>query len=114
MTASSVPETNTISFYIDSGASDHLVGNKNLLTAVGTLKKPVHILVAKDKTFIEASLGGKMRLNHSITNGRETTTSVVTLENVLVAEGLHHNLLSVHQIERRGGSLTFKDGKVAK
>lgn len=105
-------ESRKIRFYIDSGASEHLVSDKSLLSSVSTLKNPINIQVAKNGTSIFAYVSGEIRLSHTVMCEREYKQHEILLEDVLVTEGLRHNLLSVQQIEKRGGSLTFKNGKV--
>lgn len=101
-----------VSFYVDSGASEHLVSDESLLSEVVKLENPIQIQVAKDDASIVARVGGKMHLSHKVTNEREESHNKLSLSNVLVAEGLRYNLLSVRQIESKGGSLTFDKGRV--
>lgn len=46
-----VPSTskNTVSFYIDSGSTDHIINNSAFLSSIRTLNNPIHLNVAKNE-----------------------------------------------------------------
>lgn len=104
-------EERIIRFYVDSGASEHWIIDRNNLTNEYVLDKPLTVQIAKEKESMEVKHGGTMHLLSKVSNEREMETMDVTLD-VYVAEGLRHNLLSVQRIESRGGSVTFANGKV--
>lgn len=100
-----------ISFYVDSGATEHWITDESLLNEVEKLDNPFHVQVAKEETSLEVTHGGKLHLLSEVTNEREKVPMNVTLD-VFVAKGLRHNLLSVQRIEAKGGIVTFANGKV--
>lgn len=98
-----------VTFLIDSGASEHMIADRSLLSVANKLTNAIKIQVAKEQESITAEYSGMIHLSQEINEGERTH---ISLSNVLVVKGLRHNLLSVRQIESRGGSFTFANGKV--
>lgn len=104
-------ESKVVSFYIDSGATEHLIADDSLLSHKEELRQPFNIQVAKKETSLPVTHGGKLHLLSRVTSEREESVMDVTLD-VFIAKGLRHNLLSVQKIESKGGVVKFADGKV--
>jgi len=94
-----------ISFLFDSGASDHLTNNENLLSNVCHLESPIKIAVAKSDEFIFATKKGSMELlTDTFTN--------VTLNDVLFCPDVSQNLISVKKKQDAGFTIVFHPGGV--
>lgn len=94
-------------WFIDSGASDHLVRDKELFTELHRLETPVEIAVAKDGESIVAEHSGTVKVM-SIADGRNIEC---TVKNVLFIPQLRYNLFSVSRVEKAGMSVVFERGK---
>lgn len=100
--------TNRIQFVIDSGATDHLIMDLDLLQAPRKLQFPIEFSLAGEQASLKATHGGTMRL-HSRVGEREMTE--LYLQKVYAVPGLRHNLFSVTCAEAAGGEVLFKNGK---
>ena len=82
-------------WYVDSGCSRHMTGERSLLTKFEGGKKG-YVNFAGEK-------GGNITGQGNVTNGK------ITLEKVYYVEQLEHNLMSVSQICDKGHSVHFTD-----
>lgn len=85
-------------FVVDSGATTHMVNNKNILSEIKDYKSEIGI--AKKNQKLEAEAVGTV-------NGEQCI-----LNEVLYVPELSKNLLSVHAVTERDGEVTFKKNKV--
>jgi len=98
---------NTNVWYVDSGASGHMVqGNYPVINKKG-LKDPVVIRVAKDGLTMTACNVGEV-IAYNEVNG---VVNAIHLKNVLIIDDLKFNLLSVSRLEVNGYDIIFTQGK---
>ena len=104
-----IANTNTTNtYYIDSGASDHLVPSKGELHAYKEFASPVKIAAA-DNGKIYAYGTGSLQITSSV-NGQEQHG---TLEDVYYTPGVHAQLILPGKLEDQGWDVCFrKDGMV--
>ncbi|KXJ68982.1 hypothetical protein RP20_CCG000687 [Aedes albopictus] len=96
-----------VRWYLDSGASDHLVNDRKLFTELRPLEEPVEIAVAKDGETIVAKHSGTVKVVSVI--GDKTIDC--TIKEVLYVPKLRCNLFSVVKVERAGMKIVFEAGK---
>lgn len=84
-------------WYIDSGASRHLTCNRNWMTEIETLPKPIEIYLADNSVLLAKEQGTV--LYHSV--GTESDY-VMRIENVLYVENMGKSLFSVSQAASKG------------
>lgn len=104
--ASTIEDDSGTKFFLDSGASDHLVRGEEELLNARKLEQPILINVAKAKTSLRATHVGDLEVV-SIINNQE---NYIRIKNVLLVPGLSHNLLSVRRLEISGFEILFKEG----
>ena len=104
--ASKPADSKTIQFIIDSGASDHMVSDRNLLVNIRKLVKPITVTLADQNTALTATETGDMPVNIADKGAKSGT-----VHNVLLIPSLRYNLLSVSRIESAGGEIHFKGGQ---
>jgi transposase InsO family protein len=95
----------TDTFYIDSGASDHLIPSKNDLHAYREFERPVEISAA-DSGKIYAYGTGSLRVA-SFANGLEREED---LQDVYYAPEVHARLVSLGELESQGWGIRLRDG----
>lgn len=99
---------NTIQWYLDSGASDHMVSSilRDNLVNIRKLDCPIKIKVAKSNEILKAYEIGDFQLAYkdNFRNNR------VTLTDVLIVSGLQFNLLSVRRLDSKGFKVIFENG----
>lgn len=95
-------EFNQNEFYIDSGASAHMVSNKNMLTNISNEPKVKEIMVA-DRTKVPVLCSGDLRLTTRV----KSSTHEVEIKNVLCIPTLTTNLLSVSKMIANGNRVSF-------
>lgn len=98
-------ENDTVSFLLDSGATDHIVNSKKVFTSYVELPTPLKIGVAKNGASILAF--GKGRI--------EVTTNLNiqgSIDDVLYSPEVRYNLLSVNRIQQTGMSVNFGNNGV--
>lgn len=93
---------------VDSGATDHMFNDVNLLTLPRKLSKPMTVSTAKDGELIRAVEGGTI-LATTVVSGREKD---VTFGNALYVPDLKYNLISVSRMRKAGATVVFQDAKV--
>jgi len=96
-----------INWFLDSGATEHLINSKIPPRNVKKLEHSVKIKVAKSGTYLEAKLKGEIKVI-SIVKGKEIE---VTIKDVLSIPGLCYNLLSVRKLEMNGFSTIFENSQ---
>ena len=101
------PQRNRMRWFIDSGATDHLVRDKELFSELHRLKKPIEIAVAKDGETIQAEQCGTVEVV-SVVNGKRVNC---TIKNALYVPKLRCNLFSVLRVEQAGMRVVFEAGK---
>lgn len=98
-----------LSFYIDSGCTDHLVNKKEYFSELLILKEPIKIAVAKNNNYMEATGVGLIKVISDI-NGKE---KMCTIKNVFYVPNLRRNLLSVKRLEMSNIDVVFSKGTVS-
>lgn len=92
---------------IDSGASDHMIGSRNLLSNIRILDCPVAVTVAETGRHMIAKEVGDLNVKLFVDGGEEPGV----IHDVLHVPNLKYNLLSVSKIESLGGEVRFRSGK---
>lgn len=96
-----------VKWFLDSGATEHLMNSSVKLSNTKKLEAPTRIRVAKAGSFLEANSTGDIHLT-SLVNGKEKE---ITVKNVLSVQNLHYNLLSVRKLEMNGFKVTLENGQ---
>ncbi|KAG5861294.1 hypothetical protein JTB14_029786 [Gonioctena quinquepunctata] len=96
-------ELSRMIWYVDSGASDHLTNDIQVLEDVKELEKPIKIGVAKAGEDLEGTHVGSIRVSNNV-DGRIHN---YTLLDVIYVPNLRKNLLSVGKIEEKGFRVDF-------
>jgi hypothetical protein len=91
-------------WYVDSGASTHLVSNANMLTNVSYPPKTKEIIVA-NRTSIQVVCSGDLKITTAVGNEQHE----VRVDNVLYVPNLTTNLLSVSRIIANGNRVIFNE-----
>lgn len=102
-------------WYIDSGASRHLTCNRDWMTEVETLSKPIEIYLADNSVLVAKEQGTV--LYHSVGTNSDL---VMRIEKVLYVENMGKSLFSVSQAASKGvitkfdsnGCYLEKDGEL--
>lgn len=95
-------EFNQNDWYVDSGASAHMVSNKNMLTNLTYEPKVKEIIVA-DRTKVPVLCSGDLQLTTRV----KKITHEVKINNVLCIPTLTTNLLSVSRMIANGNRVSF-------
>eukprot|EP00253_Pinus_taeda_P016039 PITA_16039 len=90
-------------WYLDSGASFHMTGDKNLFNSLGEKDLKMHIDMGDDGRYSVSRVG-------MVALQREHGASV-TLTDVMYVPGLKKNLVSVAILEDKGYNVVFSKGK---
>ena len=90
-------------WYLDSGASFHMTGDKELFSDLEEKDLQMHIEMGDDGRYSATGIG-------TITFERESGKPFL-LKNVMHVPGLKKNLVSVTMLEDRGYDIFFSDGK---
>lgn len=90
----------SIYFYLDSGASDHLINTEKYFHQFIVLENPIKINIAKKEQSLMAVKIGTILLEDC------------KLTNVLYVPNLRSNLLSINRIEQSGFGIKFENNKV--
>lgn len=98
-----------IEWFLDSGATDHMVRDKLLFEEMHPLKRKVSISVAKSGQVIVAESAGTIRVDMVIDGRRHPSV----VKNVLYVPELQCNLFSVRRLEDIGMTVKIAGGKVA-
>lgn len=92
-----------IKFVLDSGATEHMVNNKEYFDCVSNIDD-VHISVAKKNQMIVARQKGDITIQ-TFFNG---DTNPKTIKNVLIVKELKCNLMSIKSLTTRGYKVNFE------
>lgn len=97
---------NKIRFYLDSGATDHMISSNysKFLTNVEVFDDPLLVSCSKMNENLKCYRYGDLNIR---CNGVD-----ITMKDVLCIEGLSGNLLSVKRLDRHGYDVCFGHGKV--
>ena len=90
-------------WYLDSGASFHMMGDKELFSDLEEKDLQMHIEMGDDGRYSATDIG-------TITFERESYNPFL-LKDVMHVLGLKKNLVSVAMLEDRGYDVVFSDGK---
>lgn len=97
-----------LNWFIDSGATDHMVKDRHLFASFRTLEHPIEISVAKNGYTIIATGIGDIKIIAKVYG----TFLHYTVKDVLYIPVLKCNLFSVSKVEKQGKTITFNDGTV--
>lgn len=95
------------SWYLDSGATEHLVRDDTYVTNVKMLSEPVKIKVAKTGQQLVALKSGEINVKTSV----DGSTNQIVIKGVLIVSGLEYNLLSVQKLDMNGFKIVFENSK---
>jgi len=100
-------EDEKIIWYLDSGATDHLVNSDKYVENIKILERPIKIKVAKCEQYLIAERKGDISMNCFV-SGKITRVKVT---NVLIVPNLEFNLISVSRLEMNGFKIVIENGK---
>lgn len=92
-----------IKWYIDSGATDHMVNNLEYLTDVRDLEVQIRVYVAKSNVFLISTHVGNITVSVRV-NGQCRS---IEINDVLFVKDLRHNFLSVQRLANLGLDIVF-------
>lgn len=95
-------------WYLDSGATDHMVNEASVFEDLKDLKIPIKISVAKLGQTIMAKQAGNIKV-WLTQNGKQ---KLCEIKDVLFAPDLKCNLFSIQKVERNGNKIVFQNGTV--
>ena len=95
-------------WYLDSGATEHMVNDRSLLKDLIRLEKPIEIGVAKGGESMTAEFKGMVTVFANVKNEK----ICINVENVLCIPELRCNLLSVRKLDEKGFDIIIQKGKV--
>jgi hypothetical protein len=89
---------------IDSGASKHMTGQRNILSCVSENKFSQKVTLGDDYQYPIKGVGES---NHKLNSGNS-----LKMKDILYVPGLKKNLLSISYLEKKGFRVAFIDGEV--
>jgi hypothetical protein len=89
---------------IDSGASKHMTGQRNILSCISKKKFSQKVTLGDDYQYPIKGVGES---NHKLNSGNS-----LKMKDVLYVPGLKKNLLSISSLEKKGFRVPFIDGEV--
>jgi hypothetical protein len=89
---------------IDSGASKHMTGQRNILSCISEKKFSQKVTLGDDYQYPIKGVGES---NHKLNSGNS-----LKMKEVLYVPGLKKNLLSISALEKKGFRVAFIDGEV--
>ena len=104
MTDHSYSASTSSTWYIDSGASSHMTGAREMFSELSQAETDVEVVLGDDLVVSAVGRG-------TITFQRESMSPMV-LWDVLYVPGLKKNLVSVSMIKDQGLGVSFLDGHV--
>lgn len=99
---------NKIQWFVDSGASEHIVNDRNLFTKLERMETPMEIAVVKNGESVTAKYSGTVVVNSMV----ENRMIKCTVKNVLYVPEARCNLFSVRKVESAGMTIVFENAKV--
>lgn len=99
---------NDLTFYIDSGCTDHMVNKEEYFSNLCMLENPIKVAIAKDSSFLLAVGVGNIEVYSHVKNKRVKCT----IQNVFYIPELRKNLLSVKKLEISDIKVLFEKGQV--
>jgi hypothetical protein len=87
---------------IDSGASKHMTGQRNILSCISKNKFSQKVTLGDDYQY---PIKGVRESNHKLNSGNS-----LKMKDVLYVPGLKKNLLSISTLEKKGFRVAFIDG----
>jgi hypothetical protein len=89
---------------IDSGASKHMMGQRNILSCISEKNFSQKVTLGDDYQYPIKGVGES---NHKLNSGNS-----LKMKDVLYVLGLKKNLLSISNLEKKGFRVAFIDGEV--
>jgi hypothetical protein len=89
---------------IDSGASNHMTGQRNILSCISEKKFSQKVTLGDDYQYAIKGVGES---NHKLNSGNS-----LKIKDILYVPGLTKNLLSISALEKKGFRVAFIDGEV--
>jgi hypothetical protein len=89
---------------IDSGASKHIMGQRNILSCISAKKFSQKVTLGDDYQYAIKGVGES---NHKLNSGNS-----LKMKDILYVPGLTKNLLSISALEKKGFEVAFIDGEV--
>ena len=96
-----------LSWYLDSGASEHMVSIDVFLSNTRLLKELVNIKVAKTGQTLISRKTGDIKASSIVDNSEMS----ITIKDVLLMPDLEFNLLSIRKLDMNGYRIDFENGK---
>ena len=97
--------TTNCEWYVDSGATNHMTNDVNILSDVDYHEKPTPVYLG-DKSVVLSHAVGKLRLKTACSDG-----ACLALSYVLFVPKIVKNLLSVRSMTKQGAEVRFKGDK---
>lgn len=101
-------QRSSVNWFLDSGATDHMVNDIRLFRNLKKNQKPIKIAVAKQGETLEAECIGDIDIISEV-NGKHLK---IPIQNVLYVPNLLQNLFSIRKIEEKGMKIVFYDSQV--
>lgn len=102
--SSSDEPTSTVTWFLDSGATEHMTNDRSIFKTFNKLEKPVKIAIAEKGQTLIARFSGDVAAFTS-------TGQRVIFQKILYVPELRQNLFSVRKIEEKGYKIIFFNGK---
>ena len=94
---------------LDSGVTEHSVRDRESVSHVQNLTKPIKIRVAKLDTILIAKEVGEIEATKFVNNEQRK----IVIKPVLIVPGLNNNLLSVRKLDKNGFKVIFENEVLA-
>ncbi|KAK9707671.1 GAG-pre-integrase domain [Popillia japonica] len=91
-------QQSSVNWFLDSGATDHMVNDIRLFRNLKKNQKSIKIAVAKQGETLEAGCIGDIDIISEV-NGKHLK---IPIQNVLYVPNLRHNLFSIRKIKEKG------------
>lgn len=96
-------EGKTLTWILDSGATEHMARSSENLVNIKTLRNPIQIHVAKSGHKLTATEYGEFEVRTQVNKQARS----ITIKEVLLVPYLQYNLLSVRKLEMNGYTVQF-------
>jgi hypothetical protein len=91
-------------WFIDSGASKHMTGQRDILSCISENKFSQKVTLGDDYQYPIKGVGES---NYKLNSGNS-----IKMKDILYVPGLTENLLSISALEKKGFRIAFIDGEV--